>query len=208
MNAAIDHNNRGIECLMKGENELALIQFKRAAQLMHAASKEMKRTEHREHSTIGSYSQTMCKIESSNNFIRSTPIVMSHEHEVSDTCTIESAIILLNMALCYHLDSIKAQPMSSALKNAITLYEMSYSLGVQVRDDPRAHQLILTSINNLAEISYELGDFESSRTLMEDLGTFVAFLVDSNQGTEVLDRKDLILNAMVLANPNIGAAAA
>ena len=216
MNIAIDHNNEGIIFLEKGQNDKALLEFKKAAQLMYSITQELKNNR-----KTGSETQqqpkslTLCTssknpIATENSFIRSTPILMAGSQEPTDSCqcTIESATVLLNMALTYHIDSLTPNCMKGATQSAIALYDMSYSLGLQVNEDTRSHHIILTALNNLGQLYYELGDYNKSRLYLEDLSTYVMFLGPGEEENAVRDRHEFLLNAMVLRNPNTSAGAA
>ena len=98
--------------------------------------------------------------------------------------------------------------MFAATQNATTLYEMSYSLAIQCNRDPRAHQIILISLNNLGQLAHELGNFESSGRYFDDVSSYVNFLGHMGEGDLVTDRHDFMLNALVLRNPNKCAGAA
>eukprot|EP00545_Synedropsis_sp_CCMP1620_P004211 CAMPEP_0119018156 /NCGR_PEP_ID=MMETSP1176-20130426/18735_1 /TAXON_ID=265551 /ORGANISM="Synedropsis recta cf, Strain CCMP1620" /LENGTH=85 /DNA_ID=CAMNT_0006972099 /DNA_START=57 /DNA_END=311 /DNA_ORIENTATION=- len=80
------------------------------------------------------------------------------------------------MALCYHLDSLRPNAMPGAVQNAVTLYEMAYSLGLQVNEDSRSHPIILMSLNNMGQLHNEVGNFEKSRLYLEDLSAYVVML--------------------------------
>lgn len=217
MNSAIEHNNNAITLLQKGLYEQSLSEFKKAAQMMYSLTQKLKHTaidglannSEQHGATTTQCATTQLDIVSDCMFIRTRPIAMTYTDEPKSSCTVESATILMNMALCYHLDSMRPNCMPDAQQNAITLYEMAYSLGLQINEDRRSHDLILTSLNNLGQIYNELGDYSRSRNYFEDLTTYVLFLGPANQGESATnDRHEFMLNAMVLRNPNTSAAAA
>lgn len=214
MNIAINHNNEGIALLEKGLNDKALLEFKKSAQMMYSITQDIKAKGAGEEPQLSTTAcaTTHSPIATGNSFIRSSPIVLTSSDESSDapaaSCTVESATVLVNMALCYHLDSQLPNCMEDAIANAITLYDMAYSLGLQINEDSRSHHIILTALNNLGQIHHDIGNFAKSRLYFEDLSTYVMFL--GREGTEdtVSDRHEFVLNAMVLRNPNTSAAAA
>ena len=213
MNTAIKHNNLGVALLQKGRHEEALLELKQAAELMYSIAqklKEMVLSGVRPCSPLQFCETHQCSISTSNSLIRSTPLLMSYNTgDPSSSCAVESAIVLMNMALCYHLDSVEANTMPGAVQHALTLYNMAYSLGVQVEDDERAFDLVLTSLNNLGQLHYEMGDFEQSRGYLEDIAAYVAFLDEHESGYLIdEDRHEFMLNAMVLRNPTSCARAA
>ena len=217
MDIAINHNNEGILLLEKGMHELALSEFKAAAQLMYNITQEFKNKRlSGEDADARFESLTVCSqsqnpVITGNSFIRSNPILMaSSQQETTGAvhCTIESATVLLNMALTYHIDSQHPNCMKDALQNAIMLYDMAYSLGLQVHKDSRTNQIILTALNNLGLIYFELGDYSKATLYMEDLSTFLTFLSSEGETENMNDLQEFILNALVLRNPNRSAAAA
>jgi tetratricopeptide (TPR) repeat protein len=211
MNVAICHNNEGIALLEKGLHDKALLEFKKSAQLMYSITQDLKAKGPvvDPHTSATTCNTTNAPIVTGNYFIRSSPIVMSSSDELTAaSCTVESATVLVNMALCYHLDSLLPNGIEDAIANAVTLYDMSYSLGLQINEDPRSHHIILTALNNLGQIHHDLGNFDKSRLYFENLSTYVILL--GREGTEdtVSDRHEFMLNALVLRNPNTSAAAA
>ena len=212
MNTAINHNNLGVSCLQKGSYQDALVELKKAAQLMYSTTQELKESSlagPQQSCHVPVHCKTHeCSVATNNSFIRSTPMIMTHIEGPATSCTVESATVLMNMALCYHLDSAEANRMPDAMHNALTIYQMAYSLGVQAHGDERAQNLILTSLNNLGQLHHEMGDFEKSGLYLEDLASYVAFINERGSGHLVEDRHEFMLNAMVLGNPNSCAGAA
>lgn len=213
MHTAIHHNNRAIHLLEKGYNEQALMAFKKAAQMMYSSTQELKQRRARgsalERTNVSTvYAASEKIIATDNSFIRSTPLLMSYSEEPTSSCTLESATILVNMALCYHLDSLRPNAMPGGIYNAVTLYEMAYSLGLQVHEDSRSHPIVLMALNNMGQLYHEIGNFDKSRLYFEDLSAYVVMLGEIGEGHNVSDRHDFMLNAMVLRNPNTCAGAA
>ena len=207
------HNNEGIRLLEQGLHEQALAEFKKAAQIMYIISEKMKDAKPQ---LIGIFeSNTACTpsgnpILTDNLFIRSTPIIMSPPEGESDVFhfTIESAAVLLNMALVYHINSQRPNCMKDALQVAITLYDMAYGISLRVYEDARSNDIILTALNNLGQIYNEIGEYPKSQMYFDDLAAYVTFLGPSAEGPSENGRRECILNAMVLRNPNTSAAAA
>jgi tetratricopeptide (TPR) repeat protein len=213
MDVAAGHNNRGISLLEEGLHEQALAEFKKAAQVMYTITQEIKDASPR---LIGiSESNTECfpsrnPIATDNLFIRSTPVIMSPPKETPAVChcTIESAAVLLNMAIAYHINSQKPNCLKDAMQGAITLYDMAYGLSLRVHDDARSNHIILTALNNLGQIYFEIGEYAKSQLYFDDLSTYVMFLGQDGEGNAENGRRECILNAMVLRNPSTSAAAA
>ena len=215
MNSAINRNNRGIVFLEKGLHEHALIEFKTAAQLMYTFTQELKKR-HRDkagspNKPLESFTECIPSersIMTGNSFICSTPIIMLGSDEPSSSCTIESASILLNMALCYHLNSMRSNPMEGVLQNAINLYAMSYDLAIQVHEDSRSQKIIMTALNNLGQLNYEIGEYEASQLHLNDLSMYINFLGEKVERSCLGDLHECMLNAMILRNQHHSAAAA
>lgn len=224
MNVAIAHNNQGIVYLERGQHECALYEFKIAAQLMYSFAQELK-TKRAESPTP--LQQNQKQIESCQSFteclssgkplvsdadatfICSTPIVMFCSEEPSSSCTIESAAILLNMGLCYHLNIHSGQyPVACVTKSAIDLYEMAYGLAAQVHEDSRSQRIIITCLNNLGQLYHEISEYESSKKFLNDLSSYVRYIGSRFTDDAVRDLRECMLNAMVLRNPNTHAAIA
>lgn len=209
MNDAIDRNNKGIAFLEQGRNEEALAELKVAAQNLHALTRELHRRNVFDDISILNQSTSSRKwIPTDNAFVKSTAILLAPTDSPTTSCTIESAIILFNMALCYHLDSMKPNSMQDATRNAKTLYEMAYTLAAQTTADIRSHQIILISLNNLGQLEHEMGNFDASKRYFDDLSSYVVWLGSSGGAHLVSDRHDFMINALVLRNPNICAGAA
>ncbi|KAI2499941.1 hypothetical protein MHU86_14562 [Fragilaria crotonensis] len=213
MELAVHHNNTGIRLLEQGRHEQALAEFKVAAQYLYTITQDIKEKGVR--CIANDESSTVCTpslnpIVTDNLFIRSTPVILSLPEEPFDAChcTIESAAILMNMALTYHIDSQKPNSMKDALHSAMTLYDMAYGLSLRVHEDPRSSHIILTSLNNLGQIHFETGDYTKSELYFNDLSTYVMFLGPAEESNAERGRRECILNAMVLRNPNTSAAAA
>jgi tetratricopeptide (TPR) repeat protein len=220
MQSAVTHNNRGIAFLEKGIHEEALLEFKAAAQLMYSFTQELKKhnSAEKEGNEAPADEQpresfTACapsnrSIYTENSFICSTPIIMLSSDEPSSACTIESASILLNMALCYHLNSMRPNSMQGVLQNALNLYEMAYGLAIQVHEDARSQKIIMTSLNNLGQLNYEMGEFDTAKLYLDDLSTYINYLGGEVERAVLGDLHECMLNCMILKNPHAGAAAA
>mmetsp|Transcript_29424 Transcript_29424/g.44899 ORF Transcript_29424/g.44899 Transcript_29424/m.44899 type:complete len:206 (-) Transcript_29424:23-640(-) len=205
MDSAMKHNNNGIHFLQKGDYCRALLEFKLAAQFMCSVHSNV---EPQPQLQVSCITKEM-PVHTENSFIHSKPMIMlSTNITTSSSCDYESTIILVNMALCYHLDSQGAKSMEKSRENAITLYEMSYSMGLRINSDERSHHIILSALNNLGQIYNEIGEYQKSRSYLEDLTAYVAYLGNEGRCSSLADQQELILNAIVLRNPNTSAAAA
>jgi hypothetical protein len=163
MMTAVDCNNQGIEYLAMGFHHLALKSFKLAAQMLYSTTQILNQNTLPLRSTyeIRTSQQTYKVISTNNDFIRCTPVFLHHSCKPTTSCTIESATVLLNMALCYHLNSMSPFPFPDAMTNALALYEMAYTLSIQCHHDNRRYHIILISLNNLGQLNYDMGDFKT-----------------------------------------------
>ena len=133
---------------------------------------------------------------------------MMQQHNNNNTCTLESAIILFNMGLTYHLNFLKAAfSLEHALTNALTLYEMACNLGMQVSRSEGSSQIVMASLNNLGHLHHEVGDFGKSRIYLEELSNYIMSLENPTKREVAKERHEFMLNVMVLREPQ-GAPAA
>jgi tetratricopeptide (TPR) repeat protein len=215
--SAIVQNNEGINFLERGLHKHALFKFQEAARILYQVTKRIKKNVDGGNPEMQPRieSRTVCWISEKsilkeNLFIRSKPIFMKAPSDSMETshCTLESATVLLNMAMTYHIDSQIPNCIEDALNNAIKLYEMAYSLGLKLQADDRSNQIILTVLNNLGQIYFEIGEYSRSRLYFEDLNMYVSVLRPLGHDDIFCDRKECMLNALVLLNPYRSAPAA
>jgi hypothetical protein len=112
------------------------------------------------------------------------------------------------MALCYHLNIMSPYPFPDALSNALALYKMAYTLSIQCHHDNRQYHIILISLNNLGQLTYDMGEFEASRRHFEELSSRIILLGSSDERNVIGKLQDFILNALVMQNPSRCAGAA
>jgi hypothetical protein len=202
LHAAVEHNNQGIDYLEQGLHENSLQEFKRAAQMLHLTTQYLKEN----HGNIKglpakpSNIQARKSIPTNNDFIRSTPLRLGNSDGTTISCTIESATVLLNMALCCHLNSVGTCSISDAMSNAIALYEMSYTLAMKCSYDQRSHPIILISLNNLGQLAHEVGEFELSTRYLEELSSKVVRFREGGELSYIDNPQEFLLNALVLRN--------
>jgi hypothetical protein len=211
MHAAVDHNNQGIEYLEQGLHQKSLQEFKRAAQMLHISTQHLKEN----HSIVKvlplsnlSYLEAQKPIPTTNEFIRSTPLLLKNSIGTKTSCTIESAAVLLNMGLCCHLDSAASSSISDSMTNAIALYEMSYTLAMKCIHDRRSHPIILISLNNLGQLAHEVGEFELATRYLEELSSRIIRLGEAGDLNFIDNPQEFLLNALVLRNSYHAAGAA
>jgi tetratricopeptide (TPR) repeat protein len=218
MQAAIMHNNKGVELMARGCHEIALIEFKKAAEMLYSFTQSLKDTSGpldpesilllHEGTSFTRFETTEMTLNIENSFLHLHPIIMISSNEPASACTLESASVLLNMALSYHVKSIQDIPSKDVVYNAIHLYEMAFSLASQGEDAFRSSEVILTSLNNMGMIRLELGEFEAARQCFNHLLSYGKLISRLNN----LPYKDhlnvCMLNAIVLLEAHCCAGAA
>eukprot|EP00540_Astrosyne_radiata_P015355 CAMPEP_0116822856 /NCGR_PEP_ID=MMETSP0418-20121206/506_1 /TAXON_ID=1158023 /ORGANISM="Astrosyne radiata, Strain 13vi08-1A" /LENGTH=180 /DNA_ID=CAMNT_0004451027 /DNA_START=106 /DNA_END=648 /DNA_ORIENTATION=- len=149
-----------------------------------------------------------------NSSICSSPVILHENCECNTklpfkSCyTLQAAAILYNTALTYHLSLMRPPKIAGAYSNAIALYKMVYTLGVQEKEVTGFSQIIIPTLNNLGQIHHELGEFNKSMRFMEDLMKYISTLGEFLSRQEAtVERQDFMLNYLILRAAH-GAAAA
>lgn len=136
------------------------------------------------------------------SFVYADPLLIEKPVLVPTTCTIESAIIVFNMALVYRLYS--SVP---SLEKALCLFEMSFTLAFPLLVDRRAWKISMASLNNVGEIHHSLGNYQLSRQYLDTLYTYIVTLPTEKSEAAVKERHRLLLNALLLQEPRVASAA-
>jgi hypothetical protein len=138
-------------------------------------------------------------------FYLSMPPVVSGD---AIPCAIHSATILANMALTYHL-AVPQMPCSdnTALRSAMTLYEMAYTVSIRVEQNLDSSRVIMATLNNMAHINHECGMYEESSRILNVLQEYIRHQVKLGNDSFSTEKKVYLLNAMFLKQPH-GARAA
>jgi tetratricopeptide (TPR) repeat protein len=225
MNAAIYYNNAGICYLEQGNHNDALDLLKEAAQRIYSltvarATSNMAITyednsfdEPSMDCDMASKSHDIPRrplispAADNSSFMCSIPIFLSAPNN-TETCTEESAVILYNMALTYHLNSLSANPVSNAHANAITLFGMAYDLCLRLHQNERTSRVIMSSLNNMGVLHHDLGNYSLSHQYFEDLSFYIGSLDEATDRSVANERNGFLLNSIVLRNEAHGAAAA
>jgi hypothetical protein len=123
-------------------------------------------------------------------------------------CAIHSATILANMALTYHL-AVPQTPCSdnTSLRNAMTLYEMAYSVTIRVEQNLDSSRVIMAALNNMAHINHECGMYDESSHILNVLQEYIRHQIKLGNDSFSTEKKIYLLNAMFLKQPH-GARAA
>jgi tetratricopeptide (TPR) repeat protein len=143
---------------------------------------------------------------SDNAYLLTIPILLNCSFASAPpmSCTVESAVIVYNMALTYLLYGSRACQLK-----AISLFDMSFSLAYSVQADARSPRIAMASLNNIGVIYYSLGEYELSRGYLDTLRTYIMSLsTTTDEKPEILKEKhQLLLNTMMLTQPMIAGAA-
>mmetsp|Transcript_27246 Transcript_27246/g.63275 ORF Transcript_27246/g.63275 Transcript_27246/m.63275 type:complete len:222 (-) Transcript_27246:65-730(-) len=214
---AILQNNLGVEYLQEGDHSLALQHFEAAAFHLYQIAHIFQNRQTSGSETIPAFCQdtvVFSKEESILNggsLICSNPIVLHEQWDdnISSECyTLQSAAILYNMGLTYHLSFLRPHSLDNSIRNAMNLYDMAYSLAVQeARGQEESPLVVMAALNNLGELHHELGEFETSRLYLENLTAYISSLDDPSERKDAIERHEFMLNSMILRAAH-GAAAA
>jgi tetratricopeptide (TPR) repeat protein len=197
------HNNHGVAQLESGNYARALHDIRIAAQYLLSAGKSFKKMKIPGKAKEFSQNcrQAYIYISTHNAFISSNALLLDQSIEPMYSCVIETASVLLNMALCYHINSL--------VSNAVKMYKMAYKLSIQCHNDSRRHNIILMSLNNLGQIMHEMGEYEMSILYLKELTCKVVQLLQANEANAIVnDGQDYLINALILINLRNNCAAA
>lgn len=231
LQVAVDSNNTGVALLGMARYEEALEVFRSAADLMYVVTQQMKVGQVDAPcctSTTKVITDTQDKIQSLASSLRVankqgvllTPdetdcflhdqgfnLAMPSQHE-EVPCALHSATILANMAMTYHLSVPQTSSSDSlTLRNALTLYEMAYSVASRVEQNEDSSRVIMAALNNMAHIHHERGLYEQSRHILDNLQDYIWQRIKSENCIFSPEKRVYILNALFLNKPQ-GAAAA
>ena len=104
---------------------------------------------------------------------------LEHKHLMSMSLSRLSALILYNLALSYHMQSIfTTTATTGTLKKAVHLYEHAYRVA-STRDNDQGGILLYAILNNLAHVHYQLRNVQQADNLCSAL--YHAMLQQNNQ---------------------------
>lgn len=131
---------------------------------------------------------------------------------VSPVCIIQSATLLFNLGLLYHMKAVRRRG-SGWTEKSITMYKMALSLVKDVLDSSSGQmvdsRLVLAMLNNLGELYFEQGQYELAKQCFDNLASVLSGMSQSGM-TTLVDRNDwtgLVTNSMMLIDPQVAAAA-
>jgi hypothetical protein len=149
------------------------------------------------------------------------PMVAAYSSDIHVNMAIVSSIVIFNMAIVCHLKGLEGGPESnSKLLRAKSLYERSqrlltdasipgdYSLGNPVTD-----MIAMASTNNLAQLNFEMMQYDESCNCFDRLIRFACTIVPGHYGNayvgSLMDqaKSNFLLNAIILQKPGLASAA-
>ena len=228
LHIAIHYNNIGVTLLEIGHHEECLEIFRGSAELMYIATQSIHQNPHATMLNDTKIQEVLAKLQNvvirstihpknedsrreNDCFLYHTAISVSHskagKHPPSN-CALASATVLFNMALTYHLGSPLPHNLCPSLYNALTLYDMAYSVARRVEKEPGSQRVICAALNNLGHLHHELGRYGTSRGYLDDLSSYIVSLdLFGGDKESKSEQRRFLLNAMFLLKPR-GAPAA
>lgn len=220
LNASIECNNLGVVLLNAGDVENALDSFMTAAKLMHPVSKQVQSFSiEQQYSTsepgfeipdgirrivqesAGSVAANGTR-PTDNIFISAEPIRLDLAQQLPYVCTFESAAVVYNMAIAYHL-----QGTTPFLHRAIFLFDMAFKLCCPLVDNPKAVTVSMGSLNNAGQIFHSFGEYPTSRRYLDTLRVYIIKLPIAVDPRSMEERHQFLLNAVLLRPPIMASAA-
>ena len=139
---------------------------------------------------------------SDNIFISANPVRLELAQRLPDVCTFESAVVVYNMAIAYHL-----QGTTPCLHRAVFLFDMAFKLCCSLVDNALAISVSMGSLNNAGQIYHSLGEYPTSRRYLDTLRVYVMKLPIAVDSTSMEERHQFLLNAVLLRPPTMASAA-
>lgn len=224
LNASIECNNLGVILFNAGDLENALDSFMTAAKLMHPVSKQVQTSStalncdpytineepgfeipdgirkivQESADSIAANGKTPG---TDNIFIKAEPVRLETAQHLPESCTLESAAVVYNMGLVYHMQGTEA-----CLHRAIFLYDMAFNLSCPVMKE-KAATVAMGSLNNAGQIFHQIGEYNISRRYLDTLRIFIMKLPHTLDSRSIEERHQFLLNAVLLRAPNLASAA-
>jgi hypothetical protein len=232
MNAAIECNNVGVSLLGMGLIVESLDAFKAAAQILFPVSQSFHTApsspveaaiqqmpplpdtmkEEDDNTTVQHVKATLSLAEESavpkndlatdDSFMCVDPLTLAFLEGEPTSCTMESAIIVMNMGLAYHLYG--SEP---CLIQALSLFDMAFDISHLLVDDLRSEKVAMASLNNAAHIQHFFGNYLCSRHYLNILQDYICSLPETSNQMKKKARDCFMLNATLLEEPKTARAA-
>jgi tetratricopeptide (TPR) repeat protein len=222
---AITMNNEGVELLCDGKVEAAVVRFQQATLVLKAATNvsdgSPSQPQHgpcRRQTTASfgfdKHANGIATLRSDLHYIYNRPLRLPDDIKVTKQVDLErvlliaSTSIIFNMALAWHLHG-RISGRTSQLKKARQLYDLVVQV-VSDEDQVDGSFLVLecVALNNLAQLCYDLGNYDTSQAYMEDIDDL---LMDHNNFLDAYleaEQADEIRYNIIHAQPPSTAAAA
>jgi hypothetical protein len=232
MNAAIQCNNVGVSLLGMGLIVESLDAFKGAAQILYPVSQSFHTIptseidaaiqqmpplpdtlkEEDDATTVQQVNAALSLAEHSvgtkkypstdDSFVCVDPLMLDPVEGEPTSCTMESAIIVMNMGLAYHLNGCEP-----GLSKALSLFDMAFAIAHPLINDLRSEKVAMASLNNAAHIHHSLGNYQYSAYYLDILTSYIYSLPETNDYMTMKARNYFMLNAMLLQQPTSARAA-
>ena len=225
LNASIECNNLGVVLLNAGDVENALDSFMTAAKLMHPVSKQVQtiaalNNNLQDHTAapepgfeipdgirrIVQQSAASIAINgkhpTDNIFISAEPLRLDIANGLPAECTLESAVVVFNMALAYHL-----RGSTPSLHRAVFLYDMAFNLSCSFMGSQTAVHVAMGALNNAGQVYHTLGEYTLSRKYLDTLRVYILKLPLAVDTRTMEERHQFLLNAVLLRAPTVAGAA-
>jgi len=218
-NASIECNNLGVVLLNAGDVENALDSFMTAAKLMHPVSKQVQSFSMGQRISsepgfeipdgIRRIAQESAmsiiangKRPNENIFVTADAVRLDLAQRLPDDCTFESAVVVYNMAIAYHMKGT-----IHCLHRAVSLFDMAFKLCCSLVDNPKAITVSMGSLNNAGQIYHSVGEYLASRRYLNTLRVYILKLPIAVDTTSMKERHQFLLNAVLLRPPTMASAA-
>ena len=233
LHVAIEFNNIGVSLVENGRLAEGVEVFRAAAELLYFSTQSTKKQSLMSESTASDEDEKVLAVKAKLQHIveetaseKST--IVTHHQENHDcflyrtaiplppptygqpttTCAAESATVLFNMALAYHLGSASLSPTCPALHNACKLCDMACSVASKVSNGPTLQLVVCGALNNMGHLHHQLGHYEASREYLDDLSDYIVSVgTDACDKASKIEKRQFLLNALLLHRPR-GAPAA
>jgi len=135
-----------------------------------------------------------------------------------ETYARDAAIIMYNLAMVKHLNYMASSDhpeQSDSLSKAMYLYRTVQAIvaleeNKTLRDDPYFRLVMMATCNNLGQICFSLGDFNTSSRCMADLAGLLSATPDLCNDIQLVSNEDMVgffMNLSLMVTPTIAAAA-
>jgi hypothetical protein len=163
-------------------------------------------------STVHTSSTRPCPLLACTTLDGENCFIFCHQLEIGHTekfqaYTSDAASVVYNVALTFHLLNVPSHQKERTRRHALSLYEMSHNLALQDLGDETSSRIIMVTLNNMAQIELELGNFQEAQSCLDDLKEYIMSLEEPSSLKIKIERNQFFLNATLLSNPQRAPAA-